>query len=501
MLGKSLAAFLLTSVCLYSSPFVSPAIAAEAPKADSLKETGLASLLPVDAITKHHFSAGGHALAYTAHTGTLTLRDDEGKPAAKVFYVAYTQDGANLQKRPVSFFFNGGPGAGSAYLNLGAAGPRVLQFPKDTPLDGANATLVDNPDSWLPATDMVFIDAVGTGYSRPIDPAKAAAQYYGVQKDGAAFAKAIELWVGQNGRQASPHYLVGESYGGIRSVQVAYALQQQQNLIVNGIVMISPAIQMQFLDTANNPMASAMALPSFIASHLDETHQLTPQAIDDAYRYALGPYLTTLANVPPQGQEAEKFYAEVAQRTGLPESVVAKQRGALDPMSHDVRSRDGKLHGLYDFTQTMADPYPEGVDNSDSPEMTLAGFGRAYGNAFAGYAANELGYRTELTYDLLSMNVNEAWNYGGHGSPMTDQVSLIRKLLALDPKLQIFVANGYFDMACPFGTTRWVHDHIPVGADRMKLHLYPGGHMLYARPDSRAALAHDVSAYYGAQAH
>ncbi|MBM9402035.1 peptidase S10 [Gluconacetobacter azotocaptans] len=496
-----LAALLLASACLATPAFAADK-PAEAPKADAPKpdaaEGGQAGLLPADSITRHRLTIGGRTIAYTAHAGTLSLRDDDGKPGAKVFYVAYTQDGAAAQNRPVSFFFNGGPGAGTAYLNLGAAGPRMLEFPADQPTDGGAAHLADNPDSWLPATDMVFIDAVGTGYSRPIDPHKAAAAYYGVTKDGGAFAKAIELWVGQNGRQASPHYLVGESYGGIRSIQVAWQLQQQQNLIVNGIVMISPAIQMQFLDTANNPVASAMTLPTFIAAHLDATHQLTPAAVDDAYRYAFGPYLTTLANTPPQGADAQKFYAEVARRTGLPEAVVAKQRGALDPMSHDVRSRDGRLYGLYDFTQSIADPYPEGIDNNDSPEMTLSGFGRAYGNAFAGYAANELGFRTELTYDLLSMEVNGAWGWGDKGSPMTDQVALLRKLLALDPGLHIFVANGYFDMACPFGTTRWTRDHIPVGADRIGLHIYPGGHMLYTRPESRAALWHDVEGFYTA---
>ncbi|GBR38402.1 peptidase S10 serine carboxypeptidase [Neoasaia chiangmaiensis NBRC 101099] len=459
----------------------------------------LAALLPADAVTKHHLTAGGHAIAYTAHAGTLTLRDDDGKPSAKVFYIAYTQDGANAANRPVSFFFNGGPGAGTAYLNLGAAGPKTLQFPSDDSTDGARAKLVDNPDTWLPATDMVFIDAVGTGYSKPLDPAKAAKAYYGVKQDASAFAKTIELWVGANARQASPHYLVGESYGGIRSIQVANALQEQQNLIVNGIVMLSPAIEMSFLDDTDNPLSSAMALPTFIAAHLDETHQLSSQTIDDAYRYALGPYLSTLANTPPQGDAAHRFYAEIAQRTGIPEAIVAKERGALSAMAHDVRSRGGRLHGLYDFTQTIADPYPDGIENGNSPEMTLSGYGRAYGNAFSGYVANELGFRTELTYDLLSMKVNSAWNFGEPGTPLTQQIPVLRKLLALDPSLHVFIANGYFDMACPFGTTRWTKDHIPVGADRVSLHLYPGGHMLYSRPASRAALWHDVSAFYAGQ--
>ncbi|NVN42701.1 alpha/beta hydrolase [Asaia siamensis] len=494
MSRKTLVAALLASAC-FALPLLPAAHAAEPAKSEAPKE-GLAALLPADSITKHHLTAGGQNIAYTAHAGTVTLRDKEGKPSAKVFYVAYTKDGANAQTRPVSFFFNGGPGAGTAYLNLGAAGPRVLQFPADHPEDGARAHLADNPDSWLPATDMVFIDAVGTGYSQPTDPKKAAEQFYSVTKDGEAFAKAIALWVGENGRQGSPHYLVGESYGGIRSAQVADALQQQQNLIVNGIVMISPAIQMQFLDNTNNPMASAMALPTFIASHLSQTGKLTPQAVDEAYHYALGPYLTTIANAPPKGDDAKKFYTDLAARTGLPVDVITKEMGEPNPFAHDVRSRDGRLYGIYDFTQSIPDPYADGIENGQSPEMTLSGFGRAYGNAYSGYLANELGYKTDLTYDLLSMEVNGAWKFTSSGSQLTDQVGILRKMLALDPSLHIFIANGYFDMACPFGTTRWTKDHIPVGADRIALHLYEGGHMLYTRPASRAALTRDVSAFY-----
>jgi len=472
--------------------------AADTPKPDTPKpdapKTDIASLLPADSITKHSWTTAGHNLTYTAHAGTLTLRDDKGAPAAKIFYTAYTVDGANPATRPVSFFFNGGPGAGSAFLELGAAGPDVLQMPKDSPMDGARATLTSNPDSWLPATDMVFIDAVGTGYSRALDESKAAARYYGVKPDATSFAKAIELWVGANGRQPSPHYIVGESYGGIRSIETAYALQTQQNLIVNGIVMISPAIEMQLLDTTNDPFTAALLLPSLIASNLETQHKLSPQAVDDAYHYALGPYLTTLANTPPQGDAAKQFYQDVATRTGLPEPIVARENGAPNVGAHDIRSRNGRLYSLYDGTQSVADPYPDGEDNSDSPDPTLFGYGRAYGNAFEGYAANTLHYRTELTYDLLNLGVNAAWDYGKQGG--THQIALLRKLLALDPSLHVFIANGYFDLACPFGTTRWMKDHIPVGAGRIGLHLYPGGHMLYARPDSRAALTQDITQFY-----
>ncbi|WP_086643516.1 S10 family peptidase [Acetobacter sp. DsW_063] len=457
--------------------------------------TGQAALLPADSVTHQTLTVGAGKLSYTTHAGTLTLRDDKGDPAARVFYVAYTLDSAPDDRRPVSFFFNGGPGGGSAFLNLGAAGPVALNFPAGNPTDGANAKLAPNPDSWLGATDMVFIDAVGTGYSIPVKPEDANKTFYGTKQDARAFAKAIELWTSQFGRHASPHYLVGESYGGIRSIEVATALQEQQNLILNGIVMVSPALEMKFLDPAANPLAAAMLLPSLQAANLDGQHKLTPEAANEAYGYAFGPYLSALAGPPPEGDAAHSFYADVAGHTGLDAGIIARQRGALDPQAHDVRSRDGRLYSLYDATLSIADPFPEGVDNSDSPDPVLFGFGRAYGSAFEGYAAQTLGFHTELTYDLLNLDVNRAWDYRGDGELIASEIPALRKLLALNPTLRVFIANGYFDLVCPFASSRWVAEHIPVGRDRIALHVYPGGHMLYTRPATRTALSRDVKAF------
>ncbi|GBR06282.1 S10 family peptidase [Acetobacter oeni] len=491
------------ATCL-SLPVI-PALAIDKPHSSETKSadtditkpkfTGRAALLPDDSVTHQTLTTGSKQLGYTAHAGTLTLRDDKGEPTARMFYVAYTLDGTHPERRPVSFFFNGGPGGGSAYLNLGAAGPVALTFPTGNPTDGANAKLGPNPDTWLAATDMVFIDAVGTGYSVPVKPETADKMFYGTKSDARAFAKAIDLWIGANDRHASPHYLVGESYGGVRSVEVATALQQQQNLILNGIIMVSPALEMKFLDPVSNPLAAAMLLPSFEASRLDLEHKLTPAAIDESYHYAFGSYLTTLAGAPPAGDDAHDFYGDVAHRTGLDPVIVARERGMPDPQAHDVRSRNGRLFSLYDGTLSIADPFPEGIDNGDSPEPVLFGFGRAYGNAFEGYATQTLRFRTELTYDLLDLKVNSAWDYRGDGELIAGETPQLRKLLALNPTFRVFIANGYFDLVCPFASSRWVAEHVPVGRDRISLHVYPGGHMLYTRPASRAALARDVRAF------
>lgn len=318
-----------------------------------------------------------------------------------------------------------------------------------------------------------------------------------MKQDGSAFAETIRVWLEHNRRERSPKYLVGESYGGVRSIKTAYALQTEQNIPLTGIVMVSPAIEMSLVGDSEDPISNAILLPSLAASAMERDHKLTAKAANDAYQYAFGPYLSTLAGPLPEGEAARGFYEKVAGMTGLPEAIVAKERAQIDPQAHDVRSRDGRLYSFYDDTVSIADPYPEGIDNSDSPEPVLSGYGLSYGNAFTGYVSDALGFHTELKYDLLNLEVNRKWDYKQGSDPISRGMPDLRKLLALNPSLRVFIANGYFDMVCPFAGSRWLIEHMPVGRDRVQLRVYPGGHMLYTRPDSRAALAHDVAALYG----
>jgi carboxypeptidase C (cathepsin A) len=458
-------------------------------KADKPELTGILALLPEDQVTKHTY--GAQKLAYNATAGTLALRDDKGERSASVFYVAYTLPGADAKTRPVSFFFNGGPGAGSAFLNLGAAGPVVLQFPEQE-TNGVDAKLADNPDSWLPFTDLVFVDAVGTGWSRPAKLDGAAAAFWGVKQDAATCAKAVALWLAKNGRIGSPKYVVGESYGGLRSIKLARDLQADQGVLVNGIVMVSPLIEWAFLeDTADNPLADALHLPSFAAAALETHKSFDPKLVDDAYRYALGEFLSTLVGPPLEGAAAEAFYGKVAALTDLPAAVIAKHRGRFDPTAADIHSQDGRLHSIYDYTVTDADPFPEGGGPFLDP--LLHGYARAYGGAMASYAAESLGFKTDLTYELLADEVGKKWDRRNDGSGGIDD---LRQLLALDPALKVLVAHGWFDVVTPFGVSRWLIEHLPVGRDRVSLKTYPGGHMLYLRKASRAALRADVEALF-----
>ncbi len=467
--------------------------------AKSDKEPGLLALLPADSTTQHTVQAGGTRLSYTATAGTLVLRDDKGEKSAQMFYVAYTLQGSGAATRPVSFFFNGGPGAATAYLHLGAAGPMALEFPAANETDGAAAKLKENPDTWLAFTDMVFIDAIGTGWSLPAKPEDAPKEFWGVKHDAQAFAKAVALWLEKSGRGASPKYLVGESYGGIRSLKVARELQMDQGVILDGIVMVSPAIAMDSISaTDSNPLPDALRLPTFVAGALERRHQFSADAVEQAYRYAIGDYLTTLVSPPSAPDALKAFYGKISQMTDVPEPVVARQRAQLDIGSHDVRSIvDGRLISVYEDSLTIADPFPEGGDGIEN-DPALFGYTRAYSNALVTYAGDQLGFKTELTYHLLDLTVNQKWDFHDDGSGPASGYEDLRRLLALDPSLKVFVAGGYFDLVVPFEVNRWLIDRLPVGRDRVTFKAYPGGHMIYTRLPSRAALAADVGALYAA---
>src|SRR5437773_762717 len=204
------------------------------PADDASQGPGVLRLLPPDAVNDKEITVGGRKIAYTATAGTLALFDQSGEKSAAVFYTAYISKGADAARRPLTFAFNGGPGAASVYLNLGLAGPRIVDFGPDG-RDGAAAKLVDNPDSWLAFTDLVMIDPIGTGWSRPAKPDGGNA-FWTVRRDAESLAKVVALYVAHNSRSASPKYLLGESYGGFRAAKAARALQNDQGIIVSGIL-------------------------------------------------------------------------------------------------------------------------------------------------------------------------------------------------------------------------------------------------------------------------
>jgi carboxypeptidase C (cathepsin A) len=395
----------------------------------------------------------------------------------------------------VTFVFNGGPGAASAYLHLGLAGPRIVDFGPEG-RDGAAARLVDNPNTWLTFTDLVFIDPVGTGWSRPAKSDGGNA-FWGVRRDAESVAKVIALYVARNSRSASPKYLLGESYGGFRAAKVARTLQSDQGIIVTGITMVSPMLEASFQwGRGRDALTAALQFPSIAATEIERRKQFTPEAMAEAERFALTEYLTTLAGPPPTGEKAQAFYGRIAQMTGLPVETVAKTRGYVRSAYAQHLRAQGQFVSSYDGTFAVPDPFPES-EGSRGVDPVLDGFTRALAGAFVGYARDELGFRTDMTYILLSNDVGSHWDWGG-GRERPGVSDDLRALLAIDPSFRLMVAHGRTDLVTPHGVTRYLLDQLPpMGApDRVQLKTYRGGHMFYFDDESRRAFSAEAKGFY-----
>ena len=455
---------------------------------------GVLSLLPGDSVTQHSIDLPGGKLDYTATAGTFSLFDQSGERSAAVFYTAYVAK-TNDPNRPVTFVFNGGPGAASAFLNLGLVGPRVVAFGKD--YDATKAHLEDNPQTWLAFTDLVLIDPIGTGWSRAAKPDGANA-FWNVDGDAESLAKVVALYVAKNSRASSPKYILGESYGGFRAAKVAHELKNEQGIVVSGILMVSPLLEGAFQFGGDRfALGAALQLPSLVATELERKGAFSKQALAQAEHFALTDYLTALAGPPLTGDTAQSFYSRIAQMTGLPQDVVARERGFIhDAYVKNLYAGKNKITSHYDATFAVDDPNPE-AEAARGPDPLLDGFIRALGGEFVGYARDELGFKTEMTYNLLASDIAGRWRWGnGAGQPSIAED--LRVLLALTPSFRLMIGHGYSDMVTPYSDSRYVLDHLPSNLveKRAELHLYRGGHMFYLDPDSRKAFTADARTMY-----
>jgi carboxypeptidase C (cathepsin A) len=457
---------------------------------------GVLALLPGDSITEHSIDLPSGRLAYTATAGTFPLFDRSGERSAQIFYTAFVAKSDNPASRPVTFVFNGGPGAASAFLNLGLVGPRIAEFGMNGH-DGANVRLVDNPDTWLRFTDLVLIDPVGTGWSRAAK-ADDARDFWSVHTDAQSMAKVIALYVAKNGRAASPKFILGESYGGFRAAKVARILINDQGIMSSGILMLSPTLETSFQFGGDDlALGAALQLPSLAAAELERQGAFSTEALAQAEHFALTDYLTTLAGPPLQGDAARTFYERVAKMTGLPLDAITRSNGFIhDAYVKNLAAGEHKIVSHYDATFASDDPYPASPAPR-GPDPILDGVVRAYGGAFVGYARDELGFKTDMSYTLLASDIAGQWNWElGHGP--AGVIDDLRVLLALTPSFRLLIAHGYSDMVTPYAVSRYVLDHLPSFEGRTALKLYRGGHMFYLDPASRRAFTADARAFYPA---
>jgi len=467
---------------------------------------GVLSMLPPVARTDHSIRVDGHMLAYSAEAGTLPLIGSDGGTMARMFYVAYDVKPANGEKtadgRPITFVFNGGPGAASAYLQLGAIGPRILKTAPDGAFLPPPQELADNPDTWLGMTDLVFVDPVGTGYSRAA-PGHKDSDFWGVDEDASAMAAFIRLYLQHAGRTASPVYLAGESYGGFRAALLAKTLQEDVGISPSGIVMISPALEFSFVYGSDfRPLNFALSLPSMAAVHLQGTGVEgadLAKKLGDVEHYALGDYLTALTS----GLEAggEKASARVADMTGLPLDFVKRNNARISAsaFAREYEKSTGRELSLYDGTIATADLSPASPRDR-TPDPVLDRSVPVVTSAFVHYVRTDLNYRTDVSYRLLNREVSGKWDYGGGKSSQGYAGSLddLQEARSLNPDLKVLIANGYTDLVTPFMVSRYLVSQLPTlpGAEPIRTETYEGGHMLYLRPDSRHRLREDAASLF-----
>jgi len=456
---------------------------------------------PAQSITHHQFAVAGQGVAFTATAATLALTNDKNEQQAGIFYVAYTRDGADPDRRPITFVFNGGPGSSSAYLHLGALGPRIVPFGPDGTIPDAAAKLVDNPDHWLDLTDLVFVDPVGTGYSRAVGDGK---RFWGVSEDLDSLASFIDRYLTAAGRRTSPKYLAGESYGGFRAASLPQLLAENHSIAIAGVFLISPVIEFSLI--ADDDLAllpDVLRLPSYAAVHLAQSGTPKPAALAEVERFAMGRYLTALAATPRDEAALRAIYPEVARFTGVPEAVIAQHAGRvpLGLFVKEARRPDKLLISRYDGSAAAPDPYPE--SSRTRGDALFDGLRTVLANAMPGYLADSLGVHTDLPYRLSNGQVVRRWNWrsgvegrGGYAGAADS----LREVLAENKSFKVAIAHGMTDLVTPYMTSRYVIEHLPamLTQGRVTLNLHPGGHMMYLRALSRAGLHEDAARLYPA---
>jgi carboxypeptidase C (cathepsin A) len=452
--------------------------------------------LPPDSTTKQTLALPGRTLNFSATAGSIRLFDDKGEPQADIAYTAYQLDGAEPRSRPVTFLFNGGPGAASAYLQFGNAGPWRLAINGDAAVSSAPPDLVANAETWLDFTDLVFIDPVGTGYSRFVATGEDVRKhFFSIDGDVNAIALTIRRWLEKSDRLLSPKFVAGESYGGIRGPKIVRELQTEQGIGVRGLILISPV--MDFREYSGSSILQYVAsLPTMAAVAREAKGAVTRADMADVEGYARGDFLNDLVKGLADTTATTRLADQVAALTGIDQAVSRRLAGRFDvaEFRREFDRRDGKVTGRYDASVLGFDPNPDSSfyrfdDPSGDPLLA------PLTSAAVEFTTRKLNWRPDGSYQLLNGSVEKAWDFGRGRAP-AESITQLRQILALDPKLKVLVGHGLFDLATPYFGSKILLDQLPAYAspERVKLVVYPGGHMFYSRDGSRQAFRAEAEA-------
>ena len=455
--------------------------------------------------TNHAITIDGKKLTYEATAGTLTLKDEDGKPQANVFYTAYTKSDADAATRPVTFCFNGGPGSSSVWLHMGAFGPRRVAFADGGQPLPPPAKLVENEGSLLDLTDLVFIDPVSTGFSRAADE-KNAKQFHGVQEDLTSVGEFIRLWTTRNNRWKSPKYVAGESYGTTRAAALSNHLQARLGMRLNGVILVSAVLNfgtLRFDD--GNDLPYPLYLPGYTATawyhkKLDADLQKDLKTtLAEAEAFAKGEYQQALhKGLELTDAERKAVAAKVAKYTGLSAEFVLRNDLRVEGqrfMRELLRDR-GRTVGRYDSRYLGKDA----TDAGERPEYdpSYAAVQGTFTEGFNAYIRGELKFESDLPYEILTGRV-QPWNYGqGATNRYLNVAPALRSALAANADLRVFVANGYYDLATPYAATQYTFNHLGGDRkllDRVTMAYYEAGHMMYVHKPSLTKLKKDIAAF------
>jgi len=476
--------------------------------------------VPADQIveTEHNVTIAGREISYTVTTGTMILKeeaekkgDQEGesegeKPRAAVFFIAYTRRGTNdLAQRPITFSFNGGPGSSSVWLHLGVLGPRRVVMDEIGNLTRPPYALTDNEHSLLDETDLVFIDPVSTGYSRPVVGEKAK-EFHTFKKDIESVGDFIRLYATRYRRWRSPKFLIGESYGTTRAAGLSGYLQERHGMYLNGIMLVSSILEFQTTDfLPSNDLPCILFLPSYAATAWFH-RRLAPElqrdlttTLREVEAFARGEYAAALMQGSAlPAAERTRIAERIARYTGLSATYVERANLRIEIMRftkellRDQRRSVGRLDSRF----TGIDRDATGEQPGHDPSFTnIIG---PYTATFNDYVRGELGFESDLPYEILSFKTNEAWRFQEHENQFVDVAETLRKAMTINPFLKVFVASGYFDLATPYFATDYTVSRLGLDEslrENLSVAYYEAGHMMYIHLPSLARLKQDLARF------
>ncbi len=498
---------------------------------DKSKDTTSPATPPKGSSRELELQVGGEHLRYQASTDWLVLRKND-KPLAEMFYVHYSLLGAVRDDRPITFVFNGGPGAASAYLHVGALGPKRVSFNADGSLPKPPARLVDNTESWLAFTDLVFIDPIGTGFSRVIEdlekgkdkPADSAVgpkeengdkDFYKLSRDLESIGELITKFLSKFHSWSRPVFIAGESYGGFRVAKLARSLQQGFGVGLSGAILISPALEIGLLDGSDYDVLQWVdVFPSMAlaALHHGRSRALSKGAALDAARAQVEAFASTeLVSLLVRGEsipEAEyrATCSKAAAFLGVSEQFVFDRGGRVsrDAFVRELLRTERKVCGLYDASAVAIDPFPD-REAFQGADPTLYAVERAFTSGINSHLREGLGLETERDYRLLNFEVNQTWKLDGRKHAFELQVGAtddLRYGMALNPHMRVFITHGLYDLVTPYYSAERQSKLMrlqPSQREKLVMKHYQGGHMFYVWEQSRLAFHKDMSRFFTGQ--